>query len=80
MLITGTLAVDTSGTPLREDPPVSPMRLLESGIPLSLLYDLVLGPESADLLDQEQHSAADGSLVPVAQAGRHRSHRALRTV
>lgn len=59
---------------------MSPMRLLESGIPLSLLYDLVLGPESADLLDEEQHSGADRRLVPVAQVGRHRSHRALRTV
>jgi hypothetical protein len=59
---------------------VSPMRLLESGIPLSLLYDLVLGPESADLLVEEQHSAADSRLVPVPQAGRHGSHRALRTV
>lgn len=59
---------------------MSPMRLLESGIPLSLLYDLVLGPESVDLLDQEQHSAPDCRLVPRAQAGRHRSHRAVRTV
>jgi hypothetical protein len=59
---------------------VSPMRLLESGIPLSLLYDLVLGPESADLLDEEQHSAADRRLVPVAQPRRHRPHGALGTV
>jgi hypothetical protein len=59
---------------------VSPMRLLESGIPLSLLYDLVLGPESADLLDEEQHSAADRRLVPVPQVSRHRTHPALRTV
>lgn len=56
------------------------MRLLESGIPLSLLYDLVLGPESADLLDEEQHSAADRRLVPVPQPSRHRTHRPLRTV
>jgi hypothetical protein len=59
---------------------VSPMRLLESGIPLSLLLDLVLGPESADLLDHEQPSAADGGLVPVAKTRRHRSHGTLRTV
>jgi hypothetical protein len=59
---------------------VSPMRLLESGIPLSLLYDLVLGPESADLLDEEHHSTPDGCLVPLAQAGRHRAYHALRTV
>lgn len=32
---------------------MSPMALLESGIPLSLLIDLVMGPESADLLAQE---------------------------
>ena len=56
------------------------MRLLESGIPLSLLYDLVLGPESSDLLDEEQHSAADRRLVPVAQPRRHRPHGALGTV
>lgn len=29
------------------------MRLLQVGIPLSLLFDLVCGPESADLLDNE---------------------------
>ena len=56
------------------------MRLLESGIPLSLLYDLVLGPESADLLDQEHSSATDRPLVPVAQPRRHGAHGALRTV
>jgi hypothetical protein len=33
---------------------VSPMALLESGIPLSLLIDLVCGPESADLMTQER--------------------------
>jgi hypothetical protein len=33
---------------------VSPMALLESGIPLSLLLDLVCGPQSADLLDHER--------------------------
>lgn len=33
---------------------MSPMTLLENGIPLSLLLDLVLGPESADLLRNER--------------------------
>lgn len=33
---------------------VTPMALLESGIPLSLLLDLVLGPQSADLLEHER--------------------------
>ncbi|MCU1623111.1 MAG: hypothetical protein JWL79_1956 [Frankiales bacterium] len=32
---------------------MSPMRLLEQGIPLSLLLDLVCGPMSADLLSHE---------------------------
>jgi hypothetical protein len=30
------------------------MRLLEQGIPLSLLLDLCLGPQSADLLAHER--------------------------
>ena len=33
---------------------VTPMAMLESGIPLSLLLDLVLGPQSADLLEHER--------------------------
>jgi hypothetical protein len=33
------------------------MALLENGIPLSLLLDLVLGPDSADLLAHEQPPA-----------------------
>lgn len=33
---------------------VSPMALLENGIPLSLLLDLVCGPESADLMSHER--------------------------
>lgn len=33
---------------------VSPMDLLASGIPLTLLLDLVLGPQSADLLEHER--------------------------
>jgi hypothetical protein len=32
---------------------MSPMSLLANGIPLSLLFDLVYGPESADLLSAE---------------------------
>lgn len=32
---------------------MSPMALLEQGIPLSLLMDLVCGPMSADLIAQE---------------------------
>ena len=34
------------------------MALLENGIPLSLLLDLVCGPNSADLLDHE-HTGED---------------------
>jgi hypothetical protein len=37
----------------RLEAPLSPMTLLESGIPLSLLLDLVCGPQSADLLSHE---------------------------
>lgn len=57
--------------------PLSPMRLLESGIPLSLLYDLVLGPESDELLQEERPapgeplSAEDGRLVRLAQLLAH---------
>lgn len=40
---------------------MSPMKLLESGIPLSLLLDLVCGPESADLI---AHEAAEVTPVP----------------
>ena len=32
---------------------MSPMVLLENGIPLSLLLDLLCGPDSADLLQEE---------------------------
>ncbi len=34
-------------------PPASPMALLQQGIPLSLLLDLVCGPASEDLLAHE---------------------------
>lgn len=34
----------------------APMALLSSGVPLSLLMDLVLGPNSEDLLSQEHLS------------------------
>ena len=36
---------------------MSPMVPLESGIPLSLLFDLVCGPQSADLLHEELSSS-----------------------
>jgi hypothetical protein len=41
-------------TPQHLETAVSPMTLLESGIPLSLLLDLVCGPQSADLMTQER--------------------------
>ena len=41
-------------TPNRLEALLSPMALLESGIPLSLLFDLVYGPQSADLLSHER--------------------------
>ena len=53
------------------------MRMLESGIPLSLLLDLVMGPESADLLDHERPSAPDGRLVPGAHPRRQRAFRSI---
>jgi hypothetical protein len=42
-------------------PVTTPMSLLASGVPLSLLLDLVLGPRSEDLMGEEHrtaHSAA----------------------
>ena len=60
---------------------MSPMRLLESGIPLSLLLDLVMGPQSADLLDEEERdSSADSRLVRSPQTVGHRAYHALRSV
>lgn len=59
---------------------MSPMRMLESGIPLSLLLDLVMGPQSADLLAEERGSVADRRLVPGPQVIRHRAHRTVRPV
>ena len=47
-------------TPRHQENPMSPMKLLESGIPLSLLLDLVCGPQSADLI---AHEAAEASAV-----------------
>ena len=47
---------DRRERPPARRPPVSPMSLLESGIPLSLLLDLMCGPHSADLLAEEQAS------------------------
>ena len=49
---------------------MSPMRMLESGIPLSLLLDLVMGPESAELLEHER-SAENGRQVRPAQPVAH---------
>ncbi len=37
---------------------MSPMALLESGIPLSLLLDLMCGPHSADLMAHERADLA----------------------
>ena len=62
-----------------EEDGVTPMRLLENGIPLSLLLDLVLGPQSADLLEHEP-SPTDGALVRSPKASRQRPGRALGTV
>jgi hypothetical protein len=62
-----------------EEDGVTPMRLLQSGIPLSLLLDLVLGPHSDELMAHEA-SAADGALVRRSQTRRHRPHRAIGTV
>ena len=35
----------------------TPMSLLESGVPLSLLLDLVLGPRSEELMTEERTPA-----------------------
>jgi hypothetical protein len=59
---------------------VTPMRLLESGIPLSLLLDLAMGPESADLLVHERPSAQNSSLVGRAKPTRHRTGRPLHSI
>lgn len=59
---------------------MTPMRLLENGIPLSLLLDLAFGPESAELLAQERRSAVDSSLVGGAKARGHRAPRQVRPV
>jgi NAD-dependent oxidoreductase involved in siderophore biosynthesis len=37
----------------------APMALLSSGVPLSLLLDLVLGPNSEDLLSHERSDSAE---------------------
>ncbi|GAC1327908.1 MAG: hypothetical protein NVSMB13_14590 [Mycobacteriales bacterium] len=37
----------------------APMALLSSGVPLSLLLDLFLGPQSEDLLNHERAQSAD---------------------
>lgn len=42
---------------LEEPVSPAPMTLLSTGVPLTLLLDLVLGPHSEDLLTHEQPSA-----------------------
>lgn len=37
----------------------SPMALLEHGVPLSLLIDLVLGPQSDRVLEEERPAPAE---------------------
>ena len=37
----------------------APMALLASGIPLSLLLDLFLGPDSEDLMSHERPASAE---------------------
>ena len=37
----------------------APMALLSSGVPLSLLLDLFLGPDSEDLLSHERADSAE---------------------
>ena len=59
---------------------MTPMRLLENGIPLSLLLDLAFGPESAELLDHERRSGVDRSLVRGAKASGQRATRQVRPV
>lgn len=49
----------------RMEPPVTPMDLLASGIPLTLLLDLIWGPESADLLAHEGVATTDRPAVCV---------------
>lgn len=51
----------------------APMALLQSGIPLSLLLDLVLGPRSEELLEAERREP----VVPCSGAGPRSRPRAL---
>lgn len=39
----------------------APMTLLSNGVPLTLLLDLVLGPQSEDLLTHEQRRPRDSA-------------------
>ena len=41
-----------------------PMALLQRGIPLSLLFDLAMGPQSEDLLRREARTLAQPPLAP----------------
>ena len=47
--------------PRHLESPMSPMALLEQGIPLSLLMDLVCGPMSADLIAHEHDEQGPGA-------------------
>ena len=50
--------LETTMAYLLAKPMPSPMTLLRGGVPLSLLMDLVLGPQSEDLLRGERDLAA----------------------
>ena len=45
--------MSTASIVTQDRPAVTPMALLAHGVPLSLLLDLALGPQSEDLLRQE---------------------------
>jgi hypothetical protein len=60
-LVTRPVVIPTGSSPdnyavFNEEAPVTPapMALLSSGVPLSLLLDLFLGPDSEDLLSHER--------------------------
>jgi len=48
--------VSTASTAMTADPAAGSMALLKSGVPLSLLMDLVFGPRSEELLRDERPS------------------------
>ena len=55
----GVARYDTFCSMFDQEEPVSPapMTLLSTGVPLTLLLDLFLGPQSEDLLTHERSSA-----------------------